>query len=360
MFNNYLRIIALLLFPGFLFAQTPVFNGVIVNNCPNTASFCSGNAASVEFLITNLPNGTQFVDVITDNNSQNDFFNINSQNAVRFDDCVREIELIEALTIQGGLIAETGPFQQPPFLITGIPTGVVSLSSAPGNGSTGVLRISSTRAVDPSDWDFVVYDQNFNVVEDEEGDLEWSVFGVGYARNAAGILLPEYQISLFGSNFSGCTESFFVLFRANSAFCNDTRFAGFQINLIGNGNCLASSATTLRLKDAVAAYESGSTSRVAAVKSDAATTERLAIQAEEPSIFPNPTNETTLYIDNATAIQSVHLVNLNGQMVRTINYRQDNPGRLAFDVSEIPNGTYFIEIYTEEGERSIQKVQLLR
>ena len=72
------------------------------------------------------------------------------------------------------------------------------------------------------------------------------------------------------------------------------------------------------------------------------------------SIYPNPTTDY-LYIDSENQlIESVEIFNIQGQKIQVENNQTQK-----IDVQQLPNGTYFLSIQTQEGVL-LKKVQIMR
>jgi len=87
-----------------------------------------------------------------------------------------------------------------------------------------------------------------------------------------------------------------------------------------------------------------------------------ALDDQKVSISPNPASSTVnldIALDNAASEVDVSILDFTGRQVssRTLDHVQK--GRFAFDVSKLPNGTYFMSINTPEGFRS-KKFQVIR
>jgi hypothetical protein len=77
------------------------------------------------------------------------------------------------------------------------------------------------------------------------------------------------------------------------------------------------------------------------------------------SVFPNPANSTASVVLGDMAISPVELyvVNMNGAIMQSHAYNAGG-NRLDFDVSNLPNGLYSIQV--QERGKSMQCIKLLK
>lgn len=81
-------------------------------------------------------------------------------------------------------------------------------------------------------------------------------------------------------------------------------------------------------------------------------------QALEIDVFPNPTQER-VYLEferDQESELSVRLLNLNGQILQE-KTSLELTERLEFDMSNLPDGQYFLEVQTPAGQFKAYKVQ---
>ncbi len=77
--------------------------------------------------------------------------------------------------------------------------------------------------------------------------------------------------------------------------------------------------------------------------------QKLANQFE---LFPNPTNGTLnlqLNLDNAADNATVRLFDISGKMLRQWNYDNIQQERFQYQLNDLSNGTYFLQVITEAG-----------
>jgi hypothetical protein len=79
--------------------------------------------------------------------------------------------------------------------------------------------------------------------------------------------------------------------------------------------------------------------------------EPIIVDAANVSLFPNPTSQQ-LTIDYNQAVKQLSIVNLLGQSLKTLEINAS--GRLDVDVSELPNGVYFLKINEQEMKKFVK------
>jgi hypothetical protein len=72
------------------------------------------------------------------------------------------------------------------------------------------------------------------------------------------------------------------------------------------------------------------------------------------SIYPNPAT-TNLTIESRTPLAQVWVRDVAGRRVITQTLKQVQ-GDTRIDVSALPSGIYLLEVLTQNGQRSVQKV----
>lgn len=80
------------------------------------------------------------------------------------------------------------------------------------------------------------------------------------------------------------------------------------------------------------------------------------------TVFPNPSSSGDVYVKVNTlelGNASVKLMNIMGEVVYSVNQNFDQPGKVHFDLSNQPNGVYFVEVSTGNA-RTVKKVILNR
>ncbi len=68
------------------------------------------------------------------------------------------------------------------------------------------------------------------------------------------------------------------------------------------------------------------------------------------SIYPNPAKET-VSIETDVILSEIYLTDQLGKRIRTFN-----PIEKQFSVAELPSGMYFLELMTEQGEKTTVKL----
>ena len=71
-------------------------------------------------------------------------------------------------------------------------------------------------------------------------------------------------------------------------------------------------------------------------------------QASNITIYPNPTIDKLYFTANTSIIKQIAIYNTNGQLIRSLNYKQLLPQN-AIDVATLPKGIYQIILVAEDG-----------
>lgn len=89
-------------------------------------------------------------------------------------------------------------------------------------------------------------------------------------------------------------------------------------------------------------------------------TDELIVFEKQINIYPNPTQDyiyLQLDAQNNTELKKVELINMNGQLVKTIRQRQ--LAQASIDLSSLSSGIYLVHIYTSDNQVFTQKVSRL-
>jgi hypothetical protein len=75
--------------------------------------------------------------------------------------------------------------------------------------------------------------------------------------------------------------------------------------------------------------------------------------ATQVSVYPNPASADFAVVSNGVIIQKVELLNLAGQVIRTVN---SNDQVVKLDVNSVSSGVYLVKIYSAEGSTTKQLI----
>lgn len=69
------------------------------------------------------------------------------------------------------------------------------------------------------------------------------------------------------------------------------------------------------------------------------------VTAHEFSIYPNPTNDRKINIDSELEVEEIHLINMNGQLVQSI--QKPVKHNSTYTIENLPSGFYFLRIVSD-------------
>ena len=71
-----------------------------------------------------------------------------------------------------------------------------------------------------------------------------------------------------------------------------------------------------------------------------------AVQGWDLTVYPNPVHQT-IYLESVLNLEKVRLIGIEGRVIQEV---QPNKLQTSLDVSTLPQGIYFLEIYSPKGK----------